>query len=345
MLRFLQFSPFSQPKDFEQYIVSPLRTESPDAFRNLKLLLRAICLRRNTSLLDLDPAHCQVVSVSLTSQERAAYKRIQLDCREEFDRIVSQKSNLKKYSVLFTTMLKLRQLCSHGPAAHLLSGQASSSKRKGKATTLAPSPIEGICEFCSGDGDMSSLLQDMKICPQCSRPISLSSDGLQATAMAPQSPSNISLSPMYLAPESPSTGTLYSRSPTPLTPREPLSALTAQSSKVAAVADNIQQHAEGGKRYVQTQDIRTEFAQKPSTNIISLVFATWRNTIDALARAFDERGIRYIQIDGRVNTAERESRLAQFQKDSTITALVMSIQTGAVGSVKNTRSDVAIAHC
>lgn len=251
LLKFLHFSPFSRRKVFEKHIISPLTSESVDAFQNLKFLLRAICLRRNSSLLDLDPAHCEVVSVSLNDQERNAYKRIQMECREEFDRITSQKSMLKRYTVLFTTMLKLRRLCSHGPVAHLLVGQAPSlSKRKGKPTKLASPNSEGTCEFCSGDEDLSSLLQDLEVCPQCSRPLKPPNNKLGVKATIAQSPISLTLSPMYLGPGSPSSAAQSSRSPSPLTPKDPC-ALPAQSSKITAVADNIQQYAGGSKRYVQ----------------------------------------------------------------------------------------------
>lgn len=327
MLKFLHLSPFSSRKVFEKHIISPLRSESPDAFQNLKLLLRAICLRRNSSLLNLEPATYETVPVSLTTEEHDIYKKIQSTCREEFDRITSQKSTLKRYSVLFTTILKLRRLCSHGPVAQLLEGQISPLKTKKKFKKDVSTDFESTCQYCSGDEDLSSLLQGLEICPECSRPLNLQGN-LEPMALDSPSASDISPSPMYLGPESRSTTTLSSRSPSPLTPRFPSTTQFGQSSKIAAIADNIQQHAGDGKRYEQ--------GQKPGyccerANVESLIFSSWRDTLDNLARVLHERGISCLQIDGRVSPTDRESRLARFQQERTVLVLLISIQTGAVG--------------
>ncbi|ROW06785.1 hypothetical protein VMCG_04012 [Cytospora schulzeri] len=309
MLKFLRFSPFSTPSVFEKYIISPLRSDSPDAFQNLKFLLRAICLRRNSSLLNLEHAISEMISVPLTAQERGMYKEIQSRSREEFDRITSQKSEVKRSSVLFTTILKLRRLCSHGPVAQLLAGQPSPSKTKGKAKNVISSYFERTCEYCRpGDEDMSRLLQDVETCPECSRPLNLK-DSQTSMGLDSDSAGDISPSPMYLGPDLCSTTTL-SRSPSPLNPRSLSSVQYGESSKITAIADNIQQHVGDSK---------------------SLVFSSWRDTLDNLARSLHERGISYIQIDGRVSPADRETRLAKFQQDPAVLVLLISIQTGAVG--------------
>ncbi|KAL7952263.1 hypothetical protein V8C34DRAFT_299697 [Trichoderma compactum] len=46
MLRFLRNGPLSRARLFDKYIVGPMREETDDSLRNLRLFLRLVCLRR-----------------------------------------------------------------------------------------------------------------------------------------------------------------------------------------------------------------------------------------------------------------------------------------------------------
>ena len=67
------------------------------------------------------------------------------------------------------------------------------------------------------------------------------------------------------------------------------------------------------------------------TIFFSLVFTSWRLTLDALASMLDSRGIRYVKIDGRVDAAERHLDLDRFEQESAIKVLLMSLEIGSVG--------------
>ncbi|RYP37998.1 hypothetical protein DL767_002726 [Monosporascus sp. MG133] len=99
LLRFLHFQPFASQAFFEKHIVEPLRSNSHDSFRNLQLLLRIICLRRNAGYLHLPPAETEEVAISLTPEETAVYDGILADCQAEFDKIVSGKSEIRKLTL------------------------------------------------------------------------------------------------------------------------------------------------------------------------------------------------------------------------------------------------------
>lgn len=114
LLKFLHLQPFCQQAVFERDILSPLRSGNPNAFRNLKLLLRAVCLRRSSQLLELEPVKTETVHVKLNIKERECYKAIQLHCQQDFEKITSQPSQLKRYTVLFSTIRQLQRLCSNG---------------------------------------------------------------------------------------------------------------------------------------------------------------------------------------------------------------------------------------
>ncbi|RYP79053.1 hypothetical protein DL771_000031 [Monosporascus sp. 5C6A] len=63
----------------------------------------------------------------------------------------------------------------------------------------------------------------------------------------------------------------------------------------------------------------------------SIVFSYWRSTLDLLARLFKQAGIEYVQIDGRTSYSERSKRLKAFREDTRLSAILMSVETGAVG--------------
>lgn len=240
LLKFLHLEPYCQPAVFERDILSPIRAGNSDAFKNLKLLLRAVCLRRNSQPLNLEPVRFETISVALDAEERKHYKAIQTLCQTEFENITSQKSQLKRYSVLFTTIVHLRRLCSNGqppvqtpPAAGLL-GNKRAAKGKKKAAS-----DDNRCEVC-GDEDSAGLLDGCDVCPECSRPLASSTNSNSALSK--------SSTATHLTPGTPLTVS-QSRSPSPLsTASSPSLPYLAMSSKLNAVAINTAQHKNDGKR-------------------------------------------------------------------------------------------------
>lgn len=239
LLKFLHLQPFCQQAVFERDILSPMRAGNPNAFRNLKLLLHSICLRRNSQLLDLEPVKLETVTVALSIEERECYQTIQLHCQREFDKITSQQSQLKRYTVLFSTIRQLQRLCSNGqqqaPSATAAPGRKGTPKgKKGTKTSF-----EMECDCC-GNEDAVSLLDGLSVCPECSRPLVT-----ERNPFIVESPTPTHLSPGFAPTKTPS------RSPSPLSGESPPSAsFRASSSKLNAVADNIEQHKNEGKRCV-----------------------------------------------------------------------------------------------
>lgn len=232
LLKFLHLQPFCQQAVFERDILSPMRSGNPNAFRNLKLLLRAICLRRHSKLLDLEPVKFETIPVTLNIEERECYKAIQVHCQQEFEKITSQQSQLKRYTVLFSTIRQLQRLCSNGqyqaPSATVAQGNKSITKGKKGSRMI----VDIECDCC-GDEDAVGLLDGLSVCPECSRPLM---NGMRP--IVDNSPTRTHLSPGSLIASDPS------RYPSPLSGNF----LSSPSSKLNAVADNIERHKDEGKR-------------------------------------------------------------------------------------------------
>ncbi|KAM0544229.1 hypothetical protein ACHAPJ_011918 [Fusarium lateritium] len=63
----------------------------------------------------------------------------------------------------------------------------------------------------------------------------------------------------------------------------------------------------------------------------SVVFSSWRDTLDTLARMLFANGIEFVQVDGRNPLTGRTELLSEFRESPSVRVLLISINTGAVG--------------
>ncbi|RYP40561.1 hypothetical protein DL767_001561 [Monosporascus sp. MG133] len=162
LLKFLHFQPFAVGSVFEKYVLKPLVEDKLDRAANLRALMRSVCLRRGDSYLKLDAPQYEEVTVELQPDERKLYNDVLQRCIRDIDKAVSTDASIKKYSILFTAILKLRRLCNHGTFFPL-------AQTSGLA--LGPlDPEEANCGLCSGDDqDKIGLLDNFDFCTECGR--------------------------------------------------------------------------------------------------------------------------------------------------------------------------------
>ncbi|KAF5975670.1 hypothetical protein FBULB1_7246 [Fusarium bulbicola] len=309
LLKFLRFEPFCQSNLFEQHIVKPFRENQPnglDESRNLRVMLKACCLRRTQAKLDLPPGTIQKVDVTPTKTEKFMFTSILDQCKEDFDRMAGKEGKSKKSNVLFSTIMKLRRVCNHGA----IPINSSSSKRtnllavpKPKRKTSRSPSAEPACEFCDERSGNADLVGGLDSCPLCCRPQSEIND--EASSLGPSPQPNSSPRPYMMdidIPE-PSTRAVCGKS---------ADESKQKSSKILAVMDNI-------KRSCMDADSK------------SVVFSSWRDTLDILAAILEAEGIAFVQVDGRNPLAGRTELISKFCQDPMIRVLLISINTGAVG--------------
>ncbi|KAF5705134.1 promoter binding RUSH-1alpha [Fusarium mundagurra] len=307
LLKFLRFEPFCQSNLFEQHIVKPFRQEQNlpnglDESRNLRIMLKACCLRRTQARLDLPASTIQRIDVTPTETENSMFASILSQCKEDFDKMAGKEGNSKKSNILFSAIMKLRRVCNHGviPASSYSSkrpNQLAVPKSKGKASR-SPS-AEPTCEFCDEGSGNSDLVCGLDSCPICGRLQFEVND--EASSLAP-SPSP---TPSMMDIDTPEL-------PTRELPGQDSSDLKQQSSKMSAVVDKIKTSCLG-----------------PGSK--SVVFSGWRDTLDILAKMLGAEGIAFVQVDGRNRMAGRTELLSKFCQDPMIRVLLISINTGAVG--------------
>lgn len=225
LLSFLSFEPFSSPVIFQRHILEPLARDPQTGASNLRELLRTICLRRDERLLKLPEPSFEQVDVTLQKGERILYNRIMAQCAREIDDAVSSQVKIKKYSILFTAMTKLRRLCNNGALPTLSTTNATAEGDLGS----------GGCEFCSGtDEDRLELVIQDDICSQCGRQL-LSRGDLPRSAPKAIRLGAPTLTSSMLSPEEDSDVSQASD--------------VALSSKIQAIINRLNQVGHGSKRY------------------------------------------------------------------------------------------------
>jgi SNF2 family DNA or RNA helicase len=152
LVAFLRIQPFTSQATFQKFILDPLETDSPSRCRNIEMLLRALFLRRDGFHLKLPGLVDIQETVTLSPDERAAYKNIMDECRLQLEREVSKaKKVLNKYNILFMAMHRLRRYCNSG------------TFKFGDSDTA-------VCDTCNAsDVDSLVLLDKEDICPDCGR--------------------------------------------------------------------------------------------------------------------------------------------------------------------------------
>ncbi|EWZ97057.1 hypothetical protein NW765_010536 [Fusarium oxysporum] len=305
LLKFLRFEPFCQSNVFEQHIVKPFREDSPngnDESRNLKIMLKLCCLRRTQAKLDLPASTIERIDVTPTETEKSMFTSILDQCREDFDEMAGKEGSSKKSNILFSAIMKLRRVCNHGAipisaCSSKRTNQLIVPKTKGKASR-SPS-AEPVCEFCDERTGNADLLGGLDSCPMCGR---LQFEmNYEASSLAPS--------------PSPTPSMLDLDTPDP--PTREISTQSSyymkqQSSKMSAVINNIKSSC-------------LDASSK------SVVFSSWRDTLDILATMLGAEGIAFVQVDGRNPLVGRTELLSKFCQDPVIRVLLISINTGAVG--------------
>ncbi|KAL6690984.1 SNF2 family N-terminal domain-containing protein [Trichoderma pleuroticola] len=306
MLRFLRHGPLSSARLFDKHIIGPIREETDDSLRNLRLLLRSVCLRRGDEYLDIPKPRDEIISVNLSPTERAEYQKILKDY-----------SDLKTQDLLFVAIMKLRRLCNNGTIRlgpdkfvpwKLLNGEEPESR------------TSNGCEIC--DMTEEAFPDGVDNCPSCGQLLPL--------------PTIPRLQDLGLDP-------LISFTDDRCTWWTPLDASTSMGSEKIApnISPPVRALADGYSSKLMTV-IQNICRSSITSGAKSIIFTSWRDTIDILGALLTERGVLFSRIDGRTSPTERTVKVSEFQHNPKILVLLMTINSGAVGLTLTRASQVHI---
>jgi SNF2-related domain len=174
LIRFLKVEPFDSETSkvaFRRYIVDPLSSNDEDPCRNLRLLLRSVCLRRTTQNQSDLTARYESVTLSLSALERSLYHKFLEQTKSHMDMLVSTGSCFQEFTKLFTIVLRLRMLCNLGK---FCKGLDSQPFPMAATQTCFPADLQICgdlgCDLCEQEESMG-LMKGLTFCPGCSRPL------------------------------------------------------------------------------------------------------------------------------------------------------------------------------
>jgi hypothetical protein len=137
------------PETFRKLIVNPSASSSRERFKNLRIVLRSICLRRTRELIALPDPKEQLRCLEFSESERREYENIERQCRHRIDVAVSGHGRAKLNSTVLKSLLELRLFCNNGSLGRN-AGAASSGNEMDMDEILSylQQKNEGDCAYC-----------------------------------------------------------------------------------------------------------------------------------------------------------------------------------------------------
>lgn len=322
LVEFLRVDPFDDLGVFDSIFIAPINGGRSDAWERLRLLIKAIALRRTKKALDADlslpPRWERIHEVHLDDEENTLYDLV----KRYFMRSIDSGGSVMN---TFQLILRLRQICNHGKDLlpqnlqawlHQVSvfGDATlpqlqrceacdiSLDGEDESSYCVFSCFHQVCQACLENRDLPNNSSD-SICPLCNPSNTLERAG--------------------------ETGVDSTTTP------EPRSMQYRPSSKVKALLKNLrvvhQATVISGKpptkRYVTSNNALTCTVLTAH----SVVFSTWTGMLDFIGKALSVNGFIYERLDGSKNLAQRRSALGNFRSSPDCTVLLASLGSAAVG--------------
>lgn len=136
---------------FRKLITIPITSTSSSRFKNLRTLLRTVCLRRTRQLLDLPEPVDRTRRLLLTSKELRDYQEIISQSRREIDIAVSRHGKSNINSAFLESLLQLRLFCNNGRVnAIKQSGPTGLPADPDEALIYLQQHEQNVCAYCSG---------------------------------------------------------------------------------------------------------------------------------------------------------------------------------------------------
>ncbi|CAI7590746.1 unnamed protein product [Penicillium crustosum] len=308
LVAFLRVPILDRIAPFRKFISGPISSGKRDRFHNLQTLLHAICIRRTRDVLNLPEPNTETRKLPMSSTEKAQYKDLLDECRTKVDMAVSGRRSGKVNSTVLESLLSLRLFCNNG-----------------EATTSVP---------LDSDEALSYLEQlDKNVCIYCSSTIFWLSD-------TPDTDGGIFLaSCRHLVCHSCIPDHRSRQSKCPCCDSD-----DAQSDwSTPLFEDSKYHHPQTGigatprmKKYpTKLLALLSEISQNPAQKCV--VFSSWKKTLYIVAKLLSSNGIKYSMIEGSFPLSRRLQELQRYQDHKETNVLLLTLGTGAVGSVITSR--------
>ncbi|KAI0904683.1 hypothetical protein F4823DRAFT_633777 [Ustulina deusta] len=341
LVAFLRMPVLSEAAMFRKHIENSRKMvngNSQPHYGNLKLLLGSICLRRCTST-TLKSLGVEFITrrPSLSEIERRRYDDLGIECSEKIKMAVNGNLGKGGGSSLLTAVLLLRISCNTGLLSGI-HGQSTSFREENllpdELISLLQQSNEAICVSCKSellsldaeDGQQNFTRHRLK-CQSCSREPSTSitadekklGDQIQIpTTTRAATTQDIAMEDAILNDNTiQSEGIQYKM-------RQEVQFDTNTSSRLTTGSSDHLRYP--SKIMSLLADITEHYFEDKS-----IIFSFWRRSLDVVEQLFREKDLNFRRVDGNIHPSERKRLITEFQSDTSVRVLLVTIGTGAVG--------------
>lgn len=376
LMAFLRIKPFDEKGGFAQYIMAPFKMCDPEILPKLRLLVDSITLRRLKDRIDLPPRNDKLVKLHFDDAEQAVYDIFAKNAKDRVKVITGQREKTlggKSYVHILQSILRLRLICAHGKDLlgeedlKVMNGLSKDSaidldsdddeenlglsvKEAYEMFKLMKQTNADICVTCSrkiGPSDVADSDGEPKdeiighlttcyhiLCNSCVDKWKADTEDLamgQTTINCPicHQFSKLSLFPLRQG---------------EVDDDEESRIKSKESAKRGKEITNYNGPHTKTKALIQDLLInKAESDDNPlEPPIKSVVFSGWTSHLDLIQRAFDENGITYTRLDGKMSRAARGAALDRFRDDPSIHVILVSITAGGLGLNLTTANKVYV---
>jgi hypothetical protein len=171
LFKFLHFTPYDDPKTFDDDISNIWRNKSvEDAAETFKKLLLCVMIRRTKAILDLPSKDDRLMRVPFNHEEENHYRQIEQPVMEMLDRSTESGSQTQvPWMTAIQQINKLRLVCNLGvfiPSQPSVFPQSGNFDDKTSVMNARFSMDGGSCELCLQPVDTSALGSGLQDCTQ-----------------------------------------------------------------------------------------------------------------------------------------------------------------------------------
>ncbi|KAK4164613.1 SNF2 family N-terminal domain-containing protein [Cladorrhinum sp. PSN259] len=327
LLKFLRVHPYSEHQAFQTDIVNLWKSDhGEEACKRLKRLAGCLLLRRQKDVIELPPRHDMRYFINLNVSERNLYDATRAQALERIEEALTQNDDGSKHYSFQNVLQKIeamRMICNlglHYHARHEIHQALQDGTAPHNWKTIAQSSFNirrGMCHIncqtqsCGSTiGPANSDVRDStqqqqhslfsrcwkftcSTCVQKAGVHQIPCGCKPACPVAPISTDLASLDDVSMAMPVPTGGPSL-----------------GLSSKISTLIKDLQEQPKSTK---------------------SVVFSTWRMTLDLIETGLKQSFIKCLRFDGKVPQKDRQSVIDRFRRDPSIEVLLLTLSCGSVG--------------
>ncbi|KAI1273078.1 SNF2 family N-terminal domain-containing protein [Xylaria sp. FL0933] len=328
LLKFLRVSPYDDTKRFDAEISYLWKSrQAEEAVNRLKTLSRCLILRRPKATINLPSRTDLRYPVNFTTDERTLYDDVKTQT------IATMRQASSRVTPRFINVIQqinmMRLICNLGlhfssRHEHMVISTSASSHSSPQIPgweSIAQETFNFQCETapltCEMCGSFTSLtetlLEDSGAPPRplfaqclryiCSDCVHQPQRGLRSVTCGHNPPhpvATVLVNQSAFEEEAIQTNV----------PHTSISSCAGLSSKVTALVRDLS---------CQAEDVK------------SIVFSTWRMTLDVVEQGLEKANIKHLRFDGKVPQKERKGIIDGFRKDPAVKVLLLTLTCGVVG--------------